>query len=192
MPKKLALAAALIGLFLASPNGLHAARRMRAAVVEDERDNDITVNPLGLAFGLGNITYERALSKENSWLAGVDFGSYGTSDDKLSIFGASGAYRWWFDKEKALNGWFAGPEVKIESVSWSFGVLGNNYSANGSFFGAGVQGGYQWVFRNGFTLNLGLNFDYLAGSIASNVTGAPALGFGGAGIGANLGLGYAF
>jgi hypothetical protein len=190
MSKRLALAMALTGLFLASPKGLLAARHTR--VMEQERDNDITVNPLGLAFGLGNVSYERALSKENSWLVGANFGSYGVVDNRLTIFGATGAYRWWFDQEKALNGWFLGPELKIETVSWAFGVSDTNYTATGSFFGGGVQGGYQWVFRNGFTLNLGLNFDYLAGSVSTNVSGAPTLGFGGSGFGANLGLGYAF
>ena len=190
MSKKMNLAVTVLGLFLAVPCGLFAARHAKAPV-EDERINDITVNPLGLVFGLGNVSYERALSKDNSWLVGANYGSYGITDNRLTIFGVTGAYRWWAG-DKDLSGWFAGPELKIESVAWSYGVSGQTYNASGSFFGGGVQGGYQWVFHSGFTLNLGLNFDYLAGSISSNIAGAPSLTFGGSGAGANLGLGYAF
>jgi hypothetical protein len=193
MLKKIALATALVSAFVLSPKDLMAARHhARVEEVDEERDSDITVNPLGLVFGLGNATYERALSRENSWLVGANFGSYGVTDNRLTILGAMGAYRWWFNGRKALSGWYAGPEVKIETVTWAFGVDNSNYNATASFFGGGGQGGYQWVFRNGFTLNLGLNLDFMAGSLSTNITGAPTPGFGGLCAGANLGLGYAF
>ena len=46
MSKKLLMAAAILGLFLMTPKGLLAAHHSQA--MADERDNDITVNPLGL------------------------------------------------------------------------------------------------------------------------------------------------
>ena len=186
---KRVLLAGLLGLSLASAQGYAAVARSSG---EPARINDITVNPLGLAFGLGNLSYERSVNMSQSWLVGGNFGGYGVADNKLAIFGLTAAYRWWSSDVRRMDGWFVGPELKYEGVTWTYTVAGSNYSANGGYIGGGVQGGYQWIFNGGFTLNLGLNYDYLAGSISSNVSGAPTINFGGAGAGANLGLGYAF
>ncbi len=155
------------------------------------RTQDITANPLGLVYGLANVTYEKALSNENSWLVGGLFSSRGVAGSSFTIIGAQGAYRWWFD-ETMLTGWYAGPEVLVTSVNWNYEVLSSKYNASGIMFGGGGQGGYQWIFNNGFTLNLGGSIGYLAGSVSSNVSGAPSLGFGGVYTGGNLGLGIAF
>lgn len=179
----------LVAAALLVPVSVEAASAKRKS--SGARTQDITANPLGLVYGLANVTYEKALSNENSWLVSGLFTSRGVVGSNLTIFGASGAYRWWFD-ETMLTGWYAGPEVLVTSINWSYEVLSTKYSASGLMFGGGGQGGYQWIFNNGFTLNLGGSIGYLAGSVSSNVAGAPALGFGGVYTGGNLGLGIAF
>lgn len=157
------------------------------------RTKAVTVNPLGLMFGLGNAVYEQAVGDKNSFTAGLSFASYGSDINRLSLFGVTGSYRWWFDDaQKVMRGWYAGPELSINTVNWSFKLLGTESNANATFFGGGAQGGYQWIFNSAFTLNLGLSVGYAAGSFSTNVVGAPTPGFGGSYVGGNLGLGYAF
>jgi hypothetical protein len=163
-----------------------------AAAKSRARQHAITVNPLGLAFGLGNLTYEQAINKQNSWLAGASFANWGIAGNSISVIGALASYRWWFENDKPISGWFLGPELQVVNVNWNYSVLNKDYTANGLMFGGGGQGGYQWVFNSGFTLNLGLSMGYLAGSVSSNVAGAPTLGFGGTYVSGNLGLGVAF
>lgn len=162
------------------------------AVAASGRDQAVTANPVGLLFGLANVTYEHSLRRDNSWLAGVSFANFGVVGNSFTAIGAVGAYRFWFDSRRRLNGFYLGPELQVLTVNWNYRVTNTDYNASGVMFGGGGQGGHQWVFNNGFVLNLGASLGYLAGSVASNVTGAPTLGFGGNYVGLNFGLGVAF
>lgn len=162
-------------------------------------DQDVSLNVLGALYGTLGITYEKRVGADNSFTVGGDWASRGMAGNTFTILGAHGSYRWWFDQPRALSGWFVGPAAFLYNLSWSYDYPTWNgatwktttQTAGGMFFGAGAEGGYQYIFDNHFLLNGGLNLGYLAGGISSNA-GGPSLGFGGTYIGLIGSVGYAF
>jgi len=160
-------------------------------------DKAISLNILGALYGTLGLTYEQMLSRENSFTAGLDYAGRGIAGNSFTILGAHGSYRWWFEQPRAMSGFFAGPAAFIYNLTWSYDWYNVNnariekQSSGGFFFGAGAEGGYQYVFDNGLLLNGGANLGYLAGGINS-AAGGPSLGFGGPYLGLLGSVGYAF
>ncbi len=136
----------------------------------------ITGNPIGLAFGFLNATYEQQVSKDNSFTA---FGSY-WSFGGWTAFGVGGSYRWYLmqDDKKALEGLSFGPMVSLGF--WSYDNLGYiDDWGSGTSFAIGAEGAYKFVFDGGFTVEpivqIGFNvltitgLDYRAFGLGCNI-----------------------
>ncbi len=138
-------------------------------------NQSITGNPVALAFGLLNATYEQQVSKENSFTV---FGSY-WSFGGWNAFGFGGSYRWYLmqDDKKALEGFSFGPMASVGF--WSYDNTGYTDFGTGTSFAIGAEGAYKFIFDGGFTvepiIQLGINvlevngLSYRAFSVGANI-----------------------
>ena len=141
----------------------------------------IKVNPIGFAFGIFNVNYEKPLNEKNSFAIGANYYNYGSVG--VSGFGLSGEYRFYFSKNTtAPEGLFGAPIVNLSSLSYDNGSNGTETAFS---FGGGVKGGYQWVWDSGVALDLYFGYGFRSANFDSyNYTGGyPILG---------LAIGYAF
>lgn len=163
-----------------------------ASYTKKEATQDVSVNPIGLLVGTLGVTYERAVFDENSFTVGGDLALRGVPGNAWTILGAHGSYRWWLASPHRLSGWFVGPAAFLYSLTWTYDYGRTQYSASGIYFGGGAEGGFQWVFKNGFLLNAGANLGYMAGSLSAASGTNVSLPFGGPYFGLLGSVGYAF
>ena len=149
------------------------------------QSNVIKTNPLGLAFGNFNATYERVLGTSSSVLIRGQY-MYKLLGTDVSLAGLGLGYRYYIThtKKPVPGGFYINPQV-----AFSYGSVtdddGIKYDARS--IGVGAEIGYQWVWESGFTLDLGI------GPMYSKVTGADdSEGFNGTLPSATLAIGYAF
>ena len=149
-----------------------------------ERTKVIKTNPLGMAFGNFNMTYEKVLNTKSSILFS---GSY-----MYELFGVdvnTGSiglgYRYYITNEKkeVPSGFYVNPQA-----SFGFGNVEND--VNFTTFSLGAELGYQWAWESGFTLDLGLGPNYT--SVSGDVDNVGFDSTGGILPSATLAIGYAF
>ena len=148
------------------------------------QSNIIKTNPIGLAFGNFNVTYERVLNPSSSFLVKGNY-MYKLLGADVSLAGLGLGYRYYIThaKKEVPNGFYVNPQA-----SFAFGSIkdtdGTSYSATN--FGIGAELGYQWVWSSGFTLDLGIGPMY---NFVSSDSGSAANGFAPS---MTLAIGYAF
>ena len=151
---------------------------------QHDKSQNITVNPIGLVFGLVTVEYEKAVSAKNSFTIRGNFLSRDLGGLEATIFGAGGSYRF-FPKKLAPSGLYYGPSVDVvyakAKSSWN--------SASGVFFFLGGDGGYKWIFKGGFVVDAGISAGFSFGKVE---VGSTELDYGGFTLGLRLGLGYAW
>ncbi len=129
--------------------------------------NVVKANPLGLAFGIADLSYERAVSDKSSFEIGMSyFGANVTAGNeviKSSAIGGEGKYKFYFSSDKnAPRGWYAAPFVSYSKASAS---TSSGEEAGFSSFSGGALAGYQWVFgggNSGFALDLNFGAQYMS------------------------------
>ncbi|NER15699.1 DUF3575 domain-containing protein [Spongiivirga citrea] len=139
------------------------------------QQNVVKVNPLGLAFGAAQFSYERAISDKGAFEVSLAYtrinASFGVDEAKATGFGAEGKYKFYFSSSKeAPRGWYAAPVVSYSSASAESGSSSGDVSA----FSGGAVAGYQWVFgggSTGFALDLNLGAQYVSASTSGDVSG---------------------
>ena len=123
----------------------------------------IKVNPLGLAFGNFNATYEGVLNGKSSIVGQANFRDQLFGVD-VSIFGAGLGYRYYITNKNlpAPEGFYVQPQVSV-----LFGSVNDDDEVDANFttFGVGAELGYQWVWDSGFVLDLGI------GPMYTNISG---------------------
>ncbi len=153
------------------------------------QENVIKMNPLGLAFGSIDLSYEKALNGKSSIEIGVAYSSLNVttsgSSSKATGFGVEGKYKMYFSNSGAApRGWYGAPFVNYSKTT----VTGGDLSA----FSGGVLGGYQWIFggsATGFALDLNFGAQYVSANTSGSIISTtfdgilPRLG---------LSLGYAW
>ena len=118
------------------------------------QDNIIKTNPLGLAFGNLNATYEKVLNEKSSVLGSLNF-TYRIFGVDVTALGIGGAYRYYFShaRKQVPAGLYINPQVSV-----NFGSVDDfNYNA----FSIGAEVGYQWVWESGVVLDLGIGPNYI-------------------------------
>ncbi len=117
----------------------------------------IKTNPIALAFGSFNATYEKVLDSKSSVLISGNymFKFFGVD---VKAGGVGLGYRYYFThaKKDVPTGFYVNPET-----AFSFGsvnVKTEDASASASFasLGLGAEIGYQWAWSSGFALDLGI------------------------------------
>ncbi|MBI5325257.1 MAG: hypothetical protein HZB41_08310 [Ignavibacteriae bacterium] len=144
-------------------------------------NNAISANPIGLAFGLFNATYETRVSANNSFTVS---GYYWKLLD-WTAFGFGGSYRWYLklltDNKKPLEGLSAGPAIALGFWKWD-GPYGSLVYDGGTSIAIGGEVAYKWVF-DGFVVEPIINIMFNVASL-SGLTYQP--------FGAGVNLGYAW
>ncbi len=127
----------------------------------------VKTNPIALAFGRFNATYEKVLDSKSSVLISGNymFKFFGLD---VNAGGVGLGYRYYFThaKKDVPTGFYVNPET-----SFSFGsvrVETENASNRTSFasLGLGAEVGYQWAWSSGFALDLGIGpmYRFIMGS----------------------------
>lgn len=109
----------------------------------------IKANPLGLVFGIANLGIEFSGKTNKSTTVSALY--YAKSDTKG--FGIGIEQRFYFNANKSLKGFHAGPNAGYLRLS-------DNYNDNFNVFSIGAEIGYQWFLNKNFTVDLfsGANF----------------------------------
>src|SRR5438128_1855847 len=85
---------------------------------EAGRSNAVKLNPLSLFLATGNVSYERAVSHNQSFQLGGFYSGVGLGDIKYSGFGLTPEYRIYFGGHKqALNGVYAAPFARYQNFT---------------------------------------------------------------------------
>ncbi len=155
--------------------------------VNAQQKNVVKTNPISLAFGSFNASYERVLNSSSSVVVSGNY-MYKLFGSEVTAGGLGAAYRYYFThaKKAVPAGFYIAPEA-----SFSFGSVkyNNQDSAGFSSFGIGAEVGYQWVWSSGFTLDLGIGpmYRFIKGSNTSSFSKTKGIL-----PTATFGIGYAF
>lgn len=142
--------------------------------------NSVTFDPVGLAFGMANLEYQRMLSPTAALAGRVLFGGG---------FGAGASYRFYLlDNVSPQEGLWVGPGLDLYGYSYSAG----GETASGFFFTPKAEGGYRLLFQVSdqiaFVVAPSLALGFTIGSVS---VGGSTFG-GGVFFGLGIGLGVAF
>ena len=150
------------------------------------QSNVIKTNPLALAFGSFNATFERVLNTSSSVLISGQY-MFKVLGEEVNLGGLGIGYRYYFThaKKPVPGGFYVTPQG-----TFSFGNVKNEdgTSTGANSFGIGAEIGYQWVWESGFVLDLGIGpmYRFLSG------TGEAEGNTSGIWPSATLAIGYAF
>lgn len=138
-------------------------------MAQDSNDSNgqsiIKTNPLGLAFGIINLTYERALSQSTSFqIKGMFFNKLlGT---EVSGVGVEGGFRYYITNstKPAPEGFYVGPAISYSSITEK------STDVSVSTVGIGAIIGYQWIFDSRVALDLGIGPSYIIAGESTTTT----------------------
>lgn len=133
----------------------------------------IKVNPVGAAFGLGNLSYEFSTTDTQSLSVSALYFKVGD----FKGMGAGLEYKFYFDGD-AIVGWYAAPTAGFLSIK-------STGSDTASVFTAGAEAGHQWVFGDHFALDVNAGYAAFFG-------GDDLSGFKGGGMTLGVAIGYAW
>ncbi len=129
------------------------------------QSNVVKVNPLGMAFGIFNGTFEHALNEKTSVTVGLNYFNWKVIN--TSGLGGEVAYRFYFSKNNdAPEGIYAAPFAGINSLTYKWDHYNDDGSAiihdkeTAMFVTIGAQAGYQWIFDSGLALDLYFGYGY--------------------------------
>ncbi|WP_299260098.1 DUF3575 domain-containing protein [uncultured Aquimarina sp.] len=128
--------------------------------------NSIRLLPLSALYGGINFEYERILENNFSLIL-QGYGDFSTTDviangslvAEGDVFeyqiGLEIGVRYYFSKrKKAPKGWFIGTGIigRYKDVDYENTSIFRRREYNTFIIGASLKGGYQWVFKSGFTI----------------------------------------
>jgi hypothetical protein len=132
---------------------------------QDELPNVIKLNPISLAFGNFNLSYQRAISNASALQIGANYW-YKILGVEVNGIGMRAGYQFFVTNKvkSAPAGLYIGPQL-------SFNSLTEKESDEGvTAFGVGALIGYQWVWSSGVTLDLGAGPIYQFASESSTAS----------------------
>lgn len=133
----------------------------------DVRNNAIKLNPLSLAFLTGNVSYERAVSANQSVQLGVFYSGFSLSGLQYSGLGITPEYRFYIaGKKEALNGVYVAPFARYQNFSLK--DKESDDKATYSSVGGGAIIGWQKMWSSGFTLDLFAGPAYNSGKVKAD------------------------
>lgn len=148
----------------------------------------VTVNPIGILFGIMSAEYETALSPSTTiGIEGLYWKPSLGSDFELSALGLGGGMRKYL-RGRAHEGFYLGGYLSYASLTGTY----KDDSASVQVIGVSGRAGFKSVYNSGFVLDLGVGIGTpISTSISSgdfsesDVSGALGTSF-------SIGLGYAW
>lgn len=124
-----------------------------AAQAQQSPRNALKINPISALIKTGNISYERAIAKNQSVQLGAFYSGFGIGDFKYDGFGITPEYRYYFGGEgKVLNGGYVAPFARYQQ--FSIGEKNSNAKAKFETIGGGAVMGWAKSWDSGFVLDL--------------------------------------
>ncbi len=118
-----------------------------------EQKNVVKLNPLSLLLATGNVSYERAIKKNQTFQIGGYYSGFSLGDVKYSGFGITPEYRFFFSGAKqAFNGAYVAPFVRYQNFSLK--DKDTNEKATMYTIGGGATIGYEKKFSSGFVIDV--------------------------------------
>jgi hypothetical protein len=140
-----------------------------------EKKNIIKINLLSPIVRTASLFYERTLSANSSVMLGFYYTGFKAGDTQLSGFGLTPAYRFYLSsKYQAPAGFYVSPYLRYQQFLLTETLYNynnnSNYQTKDTFrsIGAGIELGYQWIFRDIVTLNIFGGIGYSAGAATSS------------------------
>jgi len=120
------------------------------ANAQAEFPNVIKLNPISLAFGNFNLSYQRALNDASAIQIGANYW-YRILGQEVSGIGARAGYQFFITNraKPAPEGFYIGPQVSINSLNVK------ETDEDVTAIGIGLMLGYQWIWDSGVSLDLG-------------------------------------
>lgn len=155
--------------------------------------NAIKMNPASVLLSTGNVSFERAVTHNQSAQLGVFYSGLGLGDFKYQGFGITPEYRFYFGGQKqALNGGYVAPFARYQQ----FSISDKSTSAKGKFetTGGGVILGWEKSYKSGFVLDLfaGPSYNNIRFKSGSENDFDINSGIKGFGLRAGISLGFTF
>ena len=161
---------------------------------QEVQQNAIKINPLSLIFATGNVSYEKAVSSNQSVQLGVFYSGFSLSGLKYSGFGVTPEYRFYFaGKKEALNGVYAAPFHRYQSYNLT--DKDTDDKTKFSSFGGGATIGWQKMWNSGFVLDIFAGPAFNAGKFKSDADEDEfdlTFGMNGFGLRTGITLGFGF
>lgn len=154
----------------------------------------VKINPLSLFLVTGNVSYERAVTENQSFQIGAFYSGVSISGLKYSGLGITPEYRFYFaGKKEAMNGVYAAPFLRYQS--FTFKDKSTSDKTNFSSFGGGATIGWEKSWDSGFVLDLFAGPSYNAGKFKNDAdedSWDVSSGINGFGVRTGIALGFAF
>ncbi len=119
----------------------------------------IKTNPIALAFGGFNATYEKVLNSSSSVLISGSY-TFKLLGLNVNAVGLGAGYRYYFTHEnkEVPSGFYVTPQAGLSFGSAKTVTQQQQQQHKTSFstFGIGAEVGYQWAWPSGFALDLGI------------------------------------
>jgi hypothetical protein len=145
------VAGALVACMVFVPDAARAEEAASAGPVT--KDNNLTINPLGVVLGGVNLSYSHALGDHISLGAELVV----LVPLLVDAYGVGGAVNFFYWPRAAHNGFFVGPYVGL-GRTWASGD--DSEIAGALALTPGVMLGWRWLWEHGFNVGLGLGAGY--------------------------------
>lgn len=130
------------------------AEKPMAASANKDRSTNISINPLGFAFGAFNTNVDFKMSDRFTLGPSVAFTSVTSGVSKATGYGIGANANFYLSNDAFNDSW-------IVSVGAEYAYIGiDNLSASGLGFGATI--GYGWFWDSGFNIGLGAGLQYVS------------------------------
>lgn len=124
--------------------------------------NALKLNPVSVLVKTGNVSYERAITKNQSAQLGVFYSGLGLGDFKYEGFGLTPEYRFYIGGNKeVLNGGYVAPFARYQQ--FEIGDKTSDAKAKFETMGGGFVLGWAKTSKSGFV------FDIFAGPSYNNI-----------------------
>jgi len=144
----------------------------------------VSVNPLGLVLGVGNVSYEWVIKPDFSGVGNLSFSFAKSGGWNWSAFGGGGGVKKYLKPEAPQGLWYGGEGGLLIYSAEYLGIRSSS-----TFISLGGLVGYKWIVKEGFTIEPQGGLYLSLGSLEILGEGMP-LGAISPGIGLNIG--YAF
>lgn len=128
-----------------------------AALNSAKAQGIIKLNPIGLAFGSLNAGYETFLSNKSSLYVGASYYSRGLLGVRYTGVGLDGQYRIYLSDNERPKGLYVAPAVSVGFIGFKDDT---DEKFNYTLVRLGGIIGYQWVFSQKFTVEVGIGPSY--------------------------------
>lgn len=158
------------------------------------RTMNVRINPLGILVGSLSGDFDFRINEKFTLGPSISYMKASNILTDLSGFGIGLRGNWYLTGDALTDSWYVGPMAGYASLSVSSPFLGTESTSRGAFY-VGTLVGYQWVWKSGINLNLGLGANFYSGGdsvVASNGVSLDVPYFHGIVPNGELTLGYAF